>query len=169
MVLAVFSLVAFVGCPKKQAAKPSEVCSTAPKSPEVGPGPGAVSADAEDAAKRQFAVAKQEFESEHVHFDFDKSNLRPDAQEILRKKAAFLRSYADVNILVAGHCDERGSVKYNLALGDRRAQSAKKFLVDLGLSANRMSTVSYGKEKPVDPGHNETAWAKNRRDEFSVK
>lgn len=73
---------------------------------------------------------------------------------------------ADANIRIEGHCDERGTSEYNLALGDRRANSAKKYLVDLGISAERLSTISYGEEKPADPGHNEAAWAKNRRDEI---
>ena len=103
-----------------------------------------------------------------IYFDFDKSNLKPPAVAKLDKVAAFMSKNADANIRIEGHCDERGTSEYNLALGDRRANSAKKYLVDLGISAERLSTISYGEEKPADPGHNEAAWAKNRRDEFKL-
>ena len=101
-----------------------------------------------------------------IYFDFDKSNLKPPAVAKLDNVADFMSKNADANIRIEGHCDERGTSEYNLALGDRRANSAKKYLVDLGISAERLSTISYGEEKPADPGHDEAAWAKNRRDEI---
>ena len=98
-----------------------------------------------------------------IHFDFDKYNIRPGDAEILNENAALMKKYPKVKVQIEGHCDERGTVEYNLALGERRANKTKKYLVSLGLSADRISTISYGKERPLDPGHNEEAWAKNRR------
>lgn len=98
-----------------------------------------------------------------VHFDFDKWELTPTAREILTKNAAWIKKNHPVEVLIEGHCDERGTVDYNLALGDRRAKSARKYLILLGCDANKIFTISYGEEIPVDPGHNEEAWAKNRR------
>jgi peptidoglycan-associated lipoprotein len=110
------------------------------------------------------------FTNEDIHFEFDKSQLLPDAQEILKRKAAWLMAHPEVSaVTIEGHCDERGSNEYNIALGDRRAQSAKAFLVNLGVKSDRLSTVSYGEERPLDPGHNEAAWAKNRRAHFTFE
>lgn len=111
----------------------------------------------------------QELFNKEVHdafFDFDKSDIRPDAREALSQTAQFLRSYPQVKVVVEGHCDERGSTEYNLALGDRRASSAKQFLVSLGIAADRMETVSYGKERPFCTAHNEACWQQNRRAHF---
>jgi peptidoglycan-associated lipoprotein len=99
-------------------------------------------------------------------FDFNKSDIRPDAREALGKTADFLRNHAQVKVTIEGHCDERGSTEYNLGLGDRRASATKQFLVSLGISADRMNTVSYGKEKPFCMEHNETCWQMNRRGHF---
>jgi len=101
-----------------------------------------------------------------VYFDFDKYNLRPEAMELLKVNAQALKDNPDVTVAIEGHCDERGTVEYNLALGERRANSARQYLVDLGIAAGRMRTISYGEERPADPGHNEGAWAKNRRADF---
>jgi peptidoglycan-associated lipoprotein len=105
---------------------------------------------------------------EDIHFEFDKSTLTPAAQDILLRKAEWLRENPNATVTIEGHADERGTNEYNLALGDRRAESAKAFLADLGIDAARMTTISYGEERPVDPRHNEEAWAKNRRDHFVV-
>jgi peptidoglycan-associated lipoprotein len=103
---------------------------------------------------------------QRIHFDFDEYVLVPGAEGILKKNAEYLKQNAGVQITIEGHCDERGTVEYNLALGERRAKSAYQYLMDLGVDPNRMKTVSYGEEGPLDEGHNEDAWAKNRRDEF---
>ncbi len=103
-----------------------------------------------------------------VHFDFDKSAIRPGDAQVLDQKLAVLQANANVRIEIVGHCDERGSDEYNLALGNRRALTAKQYLVSRGISADRISTRSMGKEQPLDPGHTEDAWSKNRRDEFSI-
>ena len=103
-----------------------------------------------------------------VHFDFDKYNIKPEDAELLKSNSRWLRKNKGVRVLIEGHADERGETEYNLALGAKRAQSVKDFLVSLGISPSRFSTISYGEEKPVDEGHNEAAWAKNRRAEFRL-
>lgn len=122
-------------------------------------------------AQEQAAIqaARQMFENEDIYFEFDKSRLLPAAQDVLKRKAQWLFDNPVVTIVIEGHCDERGTNEYNLALGERRANSAKMFLQDLGVAASRMTTISYGEERPVDPGHNEEAWAKNRRAHFVIE
>jgi len=122
-----------------------------------------------EAIAAEKAAAREAFVNENIHFDFDKSTLTPAAREILRAKAMWLRDNADTAVVIEGHCDERGTTEYNLALGDRRAKAAKDFLVDMGISASRLSTISYGEERPLDPASNETAWAKNRRAQFVLR
>jgi peptidoglycan-associated lipoprotein len=122
-------------------------------------------------AKKEPGITGEVFESsmlKDIHFDFDKYDIRPGDAEILKETAALLMKNSSVKIQIEGHCDERGTVEYNLALGERRSNSAKRYLSSLGITADRISTISYGKEKPLDPGHNEEAWAKNRRDHFIV-
>jgi peptidoglycan-associated lipoprotein len=101
-----------------------------------------------------------------AYFDLDKADIRPDARAALARTAEFLRQYAHVKVQVEGHCDERGSTEYNLALGDRRAQAVKQFLVSLGVSGDRIDTVSWGKERPFCTESNETCWQQNRRGHF---
>jgi peptidoglycan-associated lipoprotein len=101
-----------------------------------------------------------------IHFEFDRARITDDAAAILQAKAEILRNFSNVAITIEGHADERGSLEYNQALGQRRAESAKTYLVNLGLSASMFRTVSYGEERPVAQGANESAWAENRRDEF---
>lgn len=114
-------------------------------------------------------VQRDMFENEDVQFEFDSAKLSMEAQDILRQKAEWLKANPRAKIIIEGHCDERGTNEYNLALGDRRAFSSKSFLVDLGIAASRLSTVSYGEERPLDPGADEYAWAKNRRAHFVIK
>lgn len=105
---------------------------------------------------------------EKIYFDFDSSTLNDTARQTLTRNSAVLKKITQSTIRVEGHCDERGSDEYNLALGERRAQAAVRYLTTLGVPADRLSVISYGKEKPADPGHMEAAWAKNRRDEFVI-
>ena len=100
---------------------------------------------------------------DRVFFDFDKSDIKPEGRQVLQKQADWLKKYPNVTVTVEGHCDERGTREYNLALGERRATAVKKMLVALGVPANRVSTISYGKERPAVVGSNEAAWAQNRR------
>ena len=122
-----------------------------------------------EAAQRAAEQAMNQFMNEHIYFDFDSAALSPLAQATLKRKAAWLMENGGVMVTVEGHCDERGTNEYNLALGERRAQSARAYLVDLGVSASRLSTISYGEERPLDPRSNEEAWAKNRRGQFQLK
>lgn len=103
-----------------------------------------------------------------VRFDFDSAVLSADARATLDEHANTLKTYGTMTILIEGHCDERGTVEYNLALGERRANSVFNYLVSLGIDATRMKTISYGKEFPADPGHNEAAWSRNRRGHFEI-
>jgi len=104
--------------------------------------------------------------TEMIFFDFDRSELKDDARATLQRKADVMRDNPDVTLRIEGHCDERGTVEYNLALGERRAEAAKQYLVDLGIDPDRLTTISYGEERPLEEGHNEAAWSRNRRDEF---
>ena len=103
-----------------------------------------------------------------IHFDLDRSNIRPDDMGALDQKVAILQANPDLRIRVGGHCDERGSDEYNLALGNRRAQAAKQYLVSHGIDASRIETQSWGEERPMVDGHDESAWSQNRRAEFEV-
>ncbi len=103
-----------------------------------------------------------------IHFDYDKYNIRDDARPVLAQNAAWLKKFPSVKVLIEGHCDERGTEEYNLALGERRAKATFDYLVSLGISPDRMKIISYGKSQPLDPGHNEEAWAKNRRAQFTI-
>jgi peptidoglycan-associated lipoprotein len=111
---------------------------------------------------------KKEFVNENIHFAFERSVLSDRARRILKRKADYLSTNPDLMITIEGHCDDRGTDAYNNALGERRADSVKIFLVDLGINTNRLSTVSYGEKRPVAMGHNETSWAKNRRAQFVI-
>jgi peptidoglycan-associated lipoprotein len=128
--------------------------------------------DAADKAKRDAAAKAaailKELQIPDVNFDFDKYNLKPEAQAILKAGAPAYLKYREYKLVVEGHADERGTVEYNLALGDKRASEAAKYLVDLGIEKERIKTISYGKEMPLDNGHDETAWAKNRRAHFVI-
>ena len=103
-----------------------------------------------------------------VYFDFDKYFIREDAKPVLRANAEWLNKWGSVKILIEGHCDERGTEEYNLALGEKRAKSARDYLISLGISQGRIQIISYGKSQPLDPGHNEIAWQKNRRAQFTI-
>src|SRR2546428_9806496 len=108
-------------------------------------------------------VAEQRGYLQDAFFSFDESTLPPDAQTALTTSANWVEKKPQYSLLIEGHCDERGTEQYNLALGDRRANAAKEYIVALGIDGNRIRTVSYGEERPFDPGHDEAAWAKNRR------
>jgi peptidoglycan-associated lipoprotein len=176
-----FSMLLFTSsCAKKQIGGEEKVTGAPAKAPAeedvahryTGKGVGKAAEEEammDDGAKTRLRIEKQAFEAENIYFDFDRSELKPEARAILTKKAAWLRSHPQFNVVIEGNCDERGTNEYNLALGERRATAAWKFLNNLGISGNRMTTVSYGEERPAFMGHNERAWAKNRRDEFKLK
>ena len=135
------------------------------------PAPEPVAMEKEEPAPKEEPVvykAPDVVMQEDIYFEFDKSTLTPAAQDNLLRKADWLRENPDVTATIEGHCDERGTNEYNLALGDRRAESAKAFLVDLGIDASRLTTISYGEERPVCSESSEECWTKNRRDHFVV-
>jgi peptidoglycan-associated lipoprotein len=123
----------------------------------------------EEARRLKEASDKAHFESEDIYFEFDQYILSDTAKQNLDKKAQWLKNFPTANAVIEGHCDERGSAEYNLALGQKRADAAMQYLVSLGINASRISTVSFGKENPIDPGHTEAAWVKNRRAHFVLK
>jgi peptidoglycan-associated lipoprotein len=172
IVLVVFafaaSLVTLTSCAKKQvggaeAAKPAPA-PAAPKAPDAGRAKQLQ--DLSNAEKMRADI--KAFESEHIYFDFDKSDLKPEARAVLEKKAAWLRANPAYKVKIEGNCDERGTNEYNLGLGERRAKAAMKYLNALGISADRMTTISYGEERPTCTEKNEKCWSKNRRDEFKL-
>ena len=124
---------------------------------------------AEQKAARMKEEARMQFTDEDVHFNFDDASLSPEARAILQQKVAWMRENPGTSVLIEGHCDERGTAEYNIALGQRRAQSVKTFMVNAGINPSRLSTISYGEERPIDFGNNESAWAKNRRAHFKIQ
>ena len=166
LLLVIPVLLFTIGCQKKavtQAKAPAPAPAAAPApAPAPAPTPGKGPAPAAPPAASAMVM------EEDIYFDFDKSTLTPAAQDNLMKKAAWLRANPNAAVTIEGHCDERGTNEYNLALGDRRADSAKAFLVDLGIAASRLTTVSYGEERPVCSQHDEECWSKNRRANFVV-
>ena len=177
--LLVLSLVVIVvGCKKKP---PSEPTSTTPPPVETAPPPAEeVTPDEGFSTPPVEPATPIEDENEvirrlnaqnvlgTVYFDFDKFNLKPDALEQLKENAEWLKSNPQYRVRIEGNCDERGTVEYNLALGERRASAARDYLTQAGISTSRIVTISYGEEHPVDPGHRESAWSKNRRDNFVI-
>lgn len=123
----------------------------------------------QEASSMSEAARRAAFEDEEIHFDFDKYVLTPQAMMVLDDKAAYLREHPEVRVLVEGHCDDRGSNEYNLALGDRRANSAKNYLVKSGVAESRITTISYGEEQPLCMQQNESCWYRNRRGHFSAR
>jgi len=121
---------------------------------------------ADEKAWQERRIAK--VEAEAIYFDFDKSFIRLEYRAVLQAKAEFLKDNPNIHIRIEGNCDERGTNEYNLALGERRANSAAKFLSSLGISPDRIETISYGEERPLALGHGGGAWAQNRRDDFTV-
>ena len=122
-----------------------------------------------EAAMMAEEARKRAFEEEEIHFDFDKYVLTPKAMMILDEKASYLREHPEMRVLIEGHCDERGTNEYNLALGDRRANSAKNYLVKSGVMESRITTISYGEEQPLCTEHTESCWWRNRRDHFQSR
>lgn len=126
------------------------------------------SIDATMASERE-QEDKTRFENEDIYFEFDSIQLSPQAIEILTKKGEWLRENPTATVTIEGHCDNRGTNEYNLALGEGRAQSVKTFLMDLGIDISRLNTISYGEERPIDPRQTESAWEKNRRAHFVIE
>jgi len=159
-------LVLTVSCQKKTVAVQKASVSTATEKAYVGEKDTDSSAEIRESesVKMDGVVMQQD-----IYFDFDKSTLTHASRETLIKNGEWLRANSDVIITIEGHCDERGTNAYNLALGDKRAESVKTFLLDLGIDTPRLNTITYGEERPADPRHNEGAWTKNRRAHFLIK
>lgn len=180
-------VLAYAGCAEKQiiksegtvytqnesAIKKNEQSGTAGKSANQNEQNNAVSKstkqnNSKEQTARAQAVSQTTSDLTDIHFDFDRYSIRPEDRKILSGHADYLLKNKKIKIIIEGHCDERGTTEYNLALGNRRAQEAKKFLVNSGVTSKRIETISYGMERPLDPAHNEEAWAKNRRDKFVI-
>lgn len=177
------SVFMIAGCANKEVVKSDEpvVQKTEAAKPAA---PAAAKANASGAAQNQAQKAAEQAKQnagqsakattqqssfETIYFNFDQSDLSQAARDVLSKNAAaMLKAQPNAKIKIEGNCDDRGSAEYNLALGERRANSALKYLVNMGVSADRLSVVSYGKERPAVAGHDEAAWAKNRRDDFVI-
>ena len=153
--------------PAPETAKPAPAPVETQVKPPMTETPAKESAVQPEAAPVPTAEQLQS-ELQKVYFDFDSSSLSQDARNVLSKDAELLSKNPSMKVRIEGNCDERGSDEYNMALGERRAKAAEEYLVNLGVAASRLSVISYGEEKPADPGHNEAAYAKNRRDEFVV-
>ena len=150
-------------------------CSTTPKDTADSSGSGStstssdVSSSGETESTESVSIEPGSQEDlivnvgDRVFFNYDSAELDTDAQELLQDQVAWLKQYSNVSVIIEGHCDERGTREYNLALGEKRAQSVKNYLINLGISADRVSTISYGKERPAVVGSNDGAWAQNRR------
>lgn len=174
----VLSLLVFVvGCPKKP--PPEAPQTTPPPTTEKPPAPAEdvkesgfdqtadTGAPIED-ADSELARLNAQKPLATVYFDYDKADLRSDALDTLKRNAEWLKSNTRYRVRIEGNCDERGTVEYNLALGDRRAAAVKSYLAKAGIDAGRLEIISYGEEHPVSPGHDESAWAKNRRADFVI-
>jgi peptidoglycan-associated lipoprotein len=135
-------------------------CKATPSPPTAAPTP-----PIRPPAGIEFEFAEK---MQKVFFEFDKFRLLPEARATLEQNAAWLRGRPDIRVQIEGHCDERGTIEYNLGLGERRATSVRNYLTSLGVDSDRLFTISYGEERPVAMGHNEGAWAQNRRAEFKI-
>ena len=149
----------------QETVKETIVASPAPP-PPAPPAAPATPAPTARPAPKEFAVNAN---VKDIFFDFDKYNVRPDASKVLDQNAAWLKANAGQLVLIEGHCDERGTVEYNLALGERRAKATMNYLVAQGVQAGRFTVISYGKERPFCTERTEACWAQNRRDHFLVK
>jgi len=182
--IVVLSLGALVssGCAKKDVVKTEQPIATStgqtapteakPAQPEEvkseTAAAGKAAAQTQATAQESKEAAALQSQLQKVYFNFDSAALSEEARGALSKNAEFLAKQSSLKLRIEGNCDERGSDDYNMALGERRAKAAKDYLVNLGVQADRLATVSYGEEKPAVDGHDEAAWAKNRRDEFVV-
>ncbi len=153
-------------------------CSTTPKDTADSSGSGSASSESDVSSEGTITESSPDSSAsiqpgsqedlivnvgDRVFFGYDSSELDSDAQELLQDQVAWLKQYSDVSVIIEGHCDERGTREYNLALGEKRAQSVKNYMISLGISSDRISTISYGKERPAVVGSNDGAWAQNRR------
>ena len=166
LVFIAFGMAIFTGCAEKSTVVKVEAVQEQKADTAKGQAV-ATPVDQEQSTKVE-AAATVAVDIRDINFDFDQSNIRPDAREIMKANADIFLKKGAAKITIEGYCDERGTAEYNMALGERRAQEAKKYLVNLGVKASQIKTISYGEERPLDAGHDENAWTKNRRDHFVV-
>jgi peptidoglycan-associated lipoprotein len=167
MIVAMAGLISFCGGQKELAKVDQDATEFVPP----GDQPKVETVKKPSESERRVKEAAPSVESltfEKVYFDFDKYDLTAEARDILAEHARLLKNFPNVKLLIEGHCDERGTIEYNLALGERRANAVKSYLTNYGIHPDRVYTISYGKERPVDGGHTEEAWAKNRRAAFNI-
>jgi peptidoglycan-associated lipoprotein len=170
VIMCIFFVLMATGCAKQapdqtKEAVPPQKAAPAPATTESGQDMKLAGVSPAEASSSQAPVLVAGFDKK-IFFDFDKFDLSPASSEALNELIAVLKANTAVKVRIEGNCDERGTTEYNLALGDRRAKAAMDYLMAQGIDAARLITISYGKEKPIDPGHTEDAWAKNRRDDF---
>lgn len=169
MVMILAAMFFTVSCSKKTIqTEPSQAPAPKAENTDVKPMQESPSAEAPAMASVSDEVDKPDFTAETIYFEFDSALLSSQAREILIGQADYLRGNVDVRLTLEGHCDERGTEAYNMALGQRRADAVKKFLSDMGIPTDRLTTISYGEERPAVMGHNESAWEKNRRTQSVV-
>jgi len=176
LVLMIFTLIAAVSaCSKKNVPPPPGYGAPGQ---DYGPAAGGGAMDDakwrelginSEAEKREFLDKAKAFENQDVYFDYDAYTLTEPAKKVLDEKLSFLKRYPKVQVTVEGHCDERGTTEYNLALGERRAHVSQQYIANSGPSNLRLTTVSYGKERPASTGHDEASWAQNRRVDITYK
>ena len=164
LVIIAFGMTIFTGCAEKSTVVKGE----AVQEQKVGAAQEVTGQSDQEQSAKVEAAATAEVNIRDINFDFDQSNIRADAREILKANADILLKKGAAKITIEGYCDERGTAEYNMALGERRAQEAKKYIINLGVKASQIKTISYGEERPLDSGHDEDAWAKNRRAHFVV-
>ena len=183
-VLAAACVVVFGGCASSTTAKKDEAIAptataqaTSPSAKSVNKVPETMTTTGSTAKQSKEATAATTNQStteqmksalDKIYFDFDSDALSEQSRKALTSNAAYLSKHSNASVSIEGNCDERGSAEYNLALGEKRAKAAQKYLSTLGVADSRLSIISYGKEKPADPGHDESSWAKNRRDDFVI-
>ncbi len=163
------SVLMLWGCPKKAEVTAAPEAAPAAQPAQEKPATAATPTTKEEQPKATMEEqAAPEAGLQPIYFDFDRSFIRSDARPVMKANADWLKAHPTAKIKIEGNCDERGTIEYNQALGQRRATSAKKYLTDLGISSGRISLISYGKEKPICTEHNEDCWQKNRRDDLVV-
>jgi len=174
LVFVTLALLLSLGCAKKKvtptgelpsAPAPSQAPAEEITQPEVKAQETPAPLEEEPGAELEAAASKLQ----DVYFAFDDYSLTEEARDVLASDGKILSQTPKLKIVIEGHCDERGTVEYNLALGEKRAASARSYLLNYGIDPSRISTISYGKERPFDPGHDEAAWAKNRRAHFVIQ
>lgn len=178
VIVVMLCLFAFYACAKKTVPATQDFGAGAGTgSDQAGTGPGGLGLSESQwkelglntpAERQEFMQRAQGFENDDIHYAFNGYTLSEEARKTLQQKAEFLKRYPKAKVTVEGHCDERGTTEYNLALGERRATTAYHYLAQLGIPAGNLTMISYGKERPLATGHDEASWAKNRRAHFAL-